>query len=305
MAETILLADDDPKTIELLRVLLETKGYDLIWTRDGEETLQKARDEKPDLILMDVMMPKLNGYEVAHLLKENLETKDMAIIFVSAKSEQSHKITGLKMGGHDYITKPFDIYELMARVEAALRIKNSTGPLHRGDRRFADSAVADPLTGLYNKKYYLERFEEELARARKYSYPVACVLITVDRFEEIGENFGRLQSDQVLQRIALLLKKSNRVVDMIGCYNEKTFIVQLTQTDAGGARVVAQRFAEQIKRVRLVSNDPNYKISLSLGVAALSGGASSGGEEIIQQTQAAMHRAMAQGGDCVAVANEI
>jgi diguanylate cyclase (GGDEF)-like protein len=297
MAESILIAEDDQGTLELVKVILETKGYELTWARDGEEALQMAKEQKPDLILMDVMMPKLNGYEVAHLLKENLDMKDISIIFLTAKNEPDKKIAGLRMGGDDYITKPFDIYELIARIEAALRMRSIPGPLHRDDRRMAELSLADPLTGVYNQNYFMERFAEEIDRARKYCYPVACVLIDIDNFKKINDTFGRVQGDQVLQRVSMILKQKNRVVDMLGRYGVDQFIVQLTQTDLGGAKVVAQRFSEQINRARLVTVDPNYQVTLSIGVAAFSSMRIGSKEDLVRQVKQALIDAKNKGGN--------
>ncbi|MCK5241981.1 diguanylate cyclase [bacterium] len=297
MAESILIAEDDQGTLELVKVILETKGYELTWARDGEEALRMAKELKPDLILMDIMMPKLNGYELAHLLKENLDLKDISIIFLTVRSESDKKIAGLRMGGHDYITKPFDIYELMARIEAALRIRSIPGPLHRDDRRMAELSLADPLTGVYNQNYFMERFAEEIERARKYCYPVACVLIDVDNFKKINEQFGRVQGDQVLQRVSMLLKRKNRVVDMLGRYGVDQFIVQLTQTDLGGAKIVAERFSRQVSRTRLITVDPKYQVTLSIGVSAFSGARIGNEVDLIQLAKQALVDAKSMGGN--------
>ncbi|MBN1595906.1 diguanylate cyclase [candidate division FCPU426 bacterium] len=305
MAETILVAEDDPSILELIQVILETKGYNIFWSKDGEETLRMAKETKPDLILMDVMMPRLNGYEVAHLLKENLELKDISIIFLTAKDEPDNKVVGLRLGGNDYITKPFDIYELIARIEAALRIRSIPGPLHRDDRRLAELSLADPLTGVYNQNYFLERFVEEIERARKYCYPIACVIIDLDRFQNINEKFGRIQGDQVLQRMAILLKKSNRVVDMIGRYGPDQFVIQLTQTDLGGAKVVAERFQNQVSRSRLVQLDANYQVTISIGISAFPGLRIGNREELLKSAWEALQEAKKRGGntlECTPVA---
>jgi len=297
VAEAILIAEDDPSILELVRVILETKGYEISWAKDGEETLRMAKEMKPDLILLDVLMPKLNGYEVAHLLKENLDLKDISIIFLTARNEVDDKVAGLRMGGHDYITKPFDIYELMARIEAALRIKNIPGPLHRNDRRIAELSLADPLTGVYNQTYLRERFVEEIERARLHCYPIACILLEIDHFKVINEKYGRIQGEQVLQRLAILLKKSNRMVDMIGRFSTDQFIIQLPQTDLGGAKIVAERFGTHVSRVRLVSTDPKYQVTLSMGVSAFSGARIGSAEELIKQVKDALMEAKGQGGN--------
>lgn len=271
MAEIILLADDDPKIVELVQVILENRGYEIHWARDGEETLEKAKTLVPDLVLLDVLMPKLNGYEVAHLMRENPVLKDIAVIFLTAKNEPEDKVAGLRAGGADYITKPFDIYELLARIEAVLRIRGVSGAEHRNNRRLTELSLADPLTGLYNQHHFLERFSEEVARAVQREYPVACMVLDIDQFQMVNDRFGPRQGDQVLQRLAFLLQRTNRVVDLVGRWQDDQFILQLPQTDLGGAEAVGRRIIQQVKRSHLVSADPAYAVTISLGLAAYSG----------------------------------
>lgn len=269
MAEIILVAEDDPQIVELIKIILETKQYEIVWAKDGEEAVKQARKIKPDLILLDIMMPKLNGYEVMHLLKEDIELEAIPTIFLTAKDQTDDKVVGLKMGSHDYITKPFDIYELIARVEAALRIKNIIGPFRKNDRRAQDLLLADPLTGLFKKPYLIERIEEELIRAKRHRYPVACLLMKIDEFNRIRKKFGQLQSDQALQQLAALFKISNRVVDVIGRYAEDQFLAFLTQTDFGGLEIFGQRLKEKVSRTRLLTADPKFQITVSIGGLAL------------------------------------
>ncbi len=269
MAEVILIAEDDPQIVELLKIILETKQYEICWAKDGEEAMAVAKKTKPDLILLDIMMPKLNGYEVMHLLKEDPELKDIPAIFLTAKGTMEDKVTGLKMGSHDYITKPFDIYELIARVEAALRLKNVVGPFRKRDRRAKDILLADPLTGLYNKHYFKERMQEELGRAKQYNYPIACLMIDVDDYQVVKNKFGELPANQMLQQLAVLLKYSNRVVDVIGRLSTDRFVACLTQTDQGGLKVFGERLREKIQRARLVTADPQFQVTVSLGGVAL------------------------------------
>jgi len=285
MAEVVLVAEDDPQIFELISVILETKGFEIQWAKDGEEAFRKALRVRPGLVLLDIMMPKLNGYEVLHLLKEDLGTKDIPVIFLSAKCQTDDKVVGLRMGGQDFISKPFDIYELLARVEAALRIKNFPGPLRRGERRLSETSISDPLTGVYTRDFFLERLQEEIARGRKHHYPLGCVLLTVAHFEEVRAKFGSLTSDQVLQRLALLLKNANRMVDIIGRLHANTFIMALTQTDAGGALAFGNRMKELVKRSRLVAIEPKYQLRIRIASMAFGPGDTLSPEQLLGQLE--------------------
>lgn len=268
MTENILIAEDDVHIADLIKIILEAKGYATHWARDGQEAVQEAGRLKPDLILLDVMMPKLNGYEVLRVLKENKDLNHIPIIFVTVRGETDSKVVGLRMGGHDYITKPFDLDELIARVEAALRIKGEHDNLRAVNRRLAELSMTDPLTGLYNRRYLMERFDEEIERARRYEYPIACIMVDIDDFKSVNDTYGHLQGDQVLQQLAIIMKNSNRVVDILARYGGEEFLMILPQTNLGGAETVGERFRQLIEEARLVPSNPEARITISLGAAA-------------------------------------
>lgn len=302
MAERILIAEDDQHIAELIKIILETKGYATDWARDGQEAVDEAARIKPDLILLDVMMPKLNGYEVLRLLKDNKELKNIPIIFVTVRGETDSKVVGLRLGGHDYITKPFDLDELIARVESALRIKGEHDNLRAVNRRLAELSMTDPLTGLYNRRYLMERFEEEIERARRYVYPMACIMADIDDFKYINDTYGHLQGDQVLQQIAIIMKNSNRVVDILARFGGEEFIMILPQTNLGGAETVAERFRQQIANARLIQHDPKQVITISLGASAFSHTQPCAKEELMKLADEALYEAKRGGKNRVALA---
>lgn len=301
MAEVILIVEDDPQIVELIKIILETKQYDIHWAKDGEEAMKVAKELRPDLILLDIMMPKLNGYEVMHLLKENMELKDIPTIFLTAKSQTDDKVLGLKMGSHDYITKPFDIYELIARVEAALRIKSVVGPFRKSDRRAKDLLLADPITGLYSQTYLIERINEEIQRAKRHHYPIACMILDIDDFHTLITKYGELQSNQIKQQLALLLKNSNRVVDVIGRFGNDQFVAFLTQTDFGGLKVFGERLKEKIERSRLVNVDPQFQITVSIGGIAIYNDDELSAEIILEKSEKVLAKAKQQGKNRIVV----
>ncbi len=295
MAEIILIAEDDAHIAELIKIILETKGYETHWAKDGQEAIQEAQRLKPDLMLLDVMMPKLNGYEVLRLLKENNDLKDMPVIFVTVRGETDSKVVGLRLGGHDYITKPFDLDELIARVEAALRIKGEHDDLRAANRRLAELSMTDPLTSLYNRRYLVERFEEEIERAKRYVFPIACVIVDIDDFKYINDTYGHLAGDQVLQQLALIMKNSNRVVDILARYGGEEFIMVLPQTNLGGAETVAERYRQMVESSRMVPGDPGRRITISIGASAFAADRIGSREELLQQADAALYEAKRQG----------
>jgi two-component system, cell cycle response regulator len=295
VSERILIAEDDANIAELVKIILEAKGYTTVWSKDGREALKMAEENLPDLILLDVMMPKLNGYEVLKLLKENEALQHIPVIFLTVKGETDSKVVGLRMGGHDYITKPFDLDELIARVEAALRIKGEHDHLREANQRLSELSMTDPLTSLYNRRYLMERFHEEVERARRYKYPLACLMLDIDNFKTINDTYGHLQGDQILQQIAVIMKNSNRVVDIIARYGGEEFLLILPQTDLGGAKVVGERLGKLISETRFVRNDPDQLVTISLGASAFASENVGTKEELLKSADDALLEAKRQG----------
>lgn len=295
MSERILIAEDDANIAELVKIILEAKGYITLWSKDGREALKMAEENLPDLILLDVMMPKLNGYEVLKLLKENESLQHIPVIFLTVKGETDSKVVGLRMGGHDYITKPFDLDELIARVEAALRIKGEHDHLREVNQRLSELSMTDPLTSLYNRRYLMERFHEEVERARRYKYPLACLMLDIDNFKSINDTYGHLQGDQILQQIAVIMKNSNRVVDIIARYGGEEFLLILPQTDLGGAKVVGERLCKLISETRFIRNDPDQLVTISLGASAFASDNVGTKEELLKSADDALLEAKRQG----------
>lgn len=295
MAEKILIAEDDANIAELVKIILEAKGYETEWAEDGELALNKAQKMVPDLILLDVMMPRMNGYEVLKAIKENSKLNHIPVIFLTVKGETDSKVVGLRMGGHDYITKPFDLDELIARVEAALRIKGEQDHLRDVNKRLSELSMTDPLTSLFNKRYLMERFHEEVERAKRYEYPIACLKIDVDNFKSANEQFGELQGNQILQQIAVIMKNSNRVVDIIARISGEEFLLILPQTDLGGAETVGLRLQQLVAETRFVRNAPDFSVTITLGVSAFSTDEITTKEELLKATEYALLEAKNKG----------
>jgi diguanylate cyclase (GGDEF)-like protein len=302
--ETILIAEDDAHIAELIKIILEAKGYITHWARDGQEALQEVGRIKPDLMLLDVMMPKLNGYEVLRQMKDSEDLRHIPVIFVTVRGETDSKVVGLRLGGHDYITKPFDLDELIARVEAALRIKGEHDNLRAANRRLAELSMTDPLTSLYNRRYLMERFDEEIERARRYAYPIACIMVDIDDFKNINDSYGHLQGDQVLQQLALIMKNSNRVVDILARYGGEEFLMILPQTNLGGAETVGERFRQLIEAAHFVASEPQYKLTVSLGASAYATNRIGTKEELLKHADEAMYEAKRLGKNRVVLAQD-
>ena len=301
MPSKILIVEDDADIIELVKIILADRDFILSWAMDGEQALALVKAEIPDLILMDVMIPRLNGYAVVKQLKESEELKHIPVIFVTVRDEMDSKIAGLEIGGHDYITKPFDREELIARVNAALRIKGEQDNLREANQRLTEMSITDPLTGLHNRRYLMERLYEEVERARRYKFPIACLMIDVDDFKSLNDQFGHSAGDYVLQQIAVNMKNANRVVDILVRYGGDEFFIILPQTDQRGAFTVAERLRTAVQENPLFRSNPGHPVTLSIGAAAFTAGQIGKATDLLQQADAALLRAKQVGKNQVQV----
>jgi diguanylate cyclase (GGDEF)-like protein len=189
MAETILVVDDDPDIARFVEVNLRSAGYDVAVAADGEEALEKAGELRPDLVLLDVMMPRIDGFEVAQRLRKNPQTANTSIIMLTAKALSADKVTGLQSGADDYIIKPFDPIELLARVKGTLR-------------RAKEMRNLSPLTGLPGNI----RIQEEIERQVREARPFAVLYCDLDNFKTYNDQKGFVRGDRLIQSTARIIQ---------------------------------------------------------------------------------------------------
>lgn len=279
----VLVVDDDPDLRSLANMQLGD-GFDVIQAATGEEALALAADKTPDVILLDIMMPGMDGSEVLTALSNNPDTKDIPVIFLSALGTVDDRVKGLDSGAVDYITKPAQPRELVARVGAAARTKARSEEIKK-------SAQADQLTHLDDRKGFEERLEQEISRSERSSAPLSILLIDIDGLERINETGGRATGDQVLAEIAEALGETIRSADTLYRYGGDEFSLILPDTELGTAYLAAERCREAIASVE-VAGTP---VAASVGVAQFSSGRAP--EEIIARAEIALFRAKESGGD--------
>jgi diguanylate cyclase (GGDEF)-like protein len=255
MPGKILIVDDSVESRQLLLRILKKAGYKIFEAADGQEGLTQAAKILPDLILLDIVMPELDGYQVCEALKKDLRTADIPVIFLSAETETKDKIRGLESGGVDYITKPIDRGELLARVQTQLKIRRLTKELIRANIALikknaelegANAAIThlmhtDPLTGLANRRFFLEILDNLMSLARRHHTPLSLVEADLDHFKAINDTYGHAWGDQVLKDFGVLLKKHSRKEDLVARFGGEEFIMALPQTDLEGAKIWAEK----------------------------------------------------------------
>jgi diguanylate cyclase (GGDEF)-like protein len=289
----VLVIDDSEPIHKLIVARLRPEGLEVTGEMDGERGIQRAIVEMPDLILLDVGLPDMDGFEVCRQLKEHPSTRDIPIIFLTGTTSTDSKVRGLDLGAVDYVTKPFDQVELRARVRAALRTKRLQDILEQ-------QSFLDGLTGLWNRAYLDRRIESELNVARRYGRPLGLVLADIDNFKSLNDTHGHLFGDVVLQGVAEALRAHARRSDIVARYGGEEFAVLLTDTTLKAAVYVAERLRASIESRRFEAHGEIIGVTASLGIACTQDlGGELTTEKLIAASDKALYSAKDAGKNCV------
>lgn len=254
-----LLAIDDSELIHrLLEVRLRGEGLELHGALSAAEGLRLAREIRPDVILLDITLGEMDGFEVLQRLKQDAETSEIMVIFISANSDTMDRVRGLDLGAMDFITKPFEVVELKARIKAALRIKYLM-------RMLEQKAQIDGLTGLWNHRYLDQRLHQEFSEAVRHGQPLSLIMCDIDRFKRLNDHYGHPFGNSVLSRVGRILS-SGRGSDIVCRYGGEEFTVILPSTPLARAVEVAERY-RQLLESETWSGHPDLIVTGSFGVA--------------------------------------
>jgi two-component system cell cycle response regulator len=258
----VLVADDSPISRHLLQVSLGSAGYETCLVPDGAEALRVLEEEdSPKLVILDWMMPHLDGVEVCRAIKKRIAEPYVYIILLTAKGHQEEINEGLEAGADDYITKPFDLQELKARLRVGKRILE----LHE---QLVAQATHDSLTGLLNRSAILEALQKELKRSVREKNPVAVIMTDLDHFKHVNDTYGHLVGDAVLREAARRLGASLRAYDSVGRYGGEEFLVIAPNCNLAGGADLAERLRESICGVPIDASGEAITATMSFGVAA-------------------------------------
>ena len=303
----ILVADDEPVNLALIKRRLEWEDYRVVTAENGGQAVATARRVLPDLVILDVMMPILDGLDACRLLKEDPSTRDIPVIFLSALDDTDTKVNGLALGANDYISKPFRVEELLARVAVAIRLKRerdllqeSAEELRRRAEVASEMSMTDALTGLLNRYGLRRALQRELSEARRYARPLSCLLLDIDYFKAINDTYGHAAGDTTLVQAAHVLTESVRGSDVVCRYGGEEFLVLAPETDAGGAHSLAEKIRLAVSARRFGDGGHAFALTLSAGVAELRPGES--GNDMIARADLALYQAKQRGRDRVEAA---
>jgi two-component system cell cycle response regulator len=300
----ILIVDDEPLNVDLMEKQLAQYSYDTIVAYCGEDALEIVEKELPDLIILDIVMPGIDGFEVIRAIRANKRTVDIPIILCTVLDSKEQRIRGLNLGADEFLNKPIMFEELVARVRSLIRIKayqeqikgyetikesfvsfqhedsetditknEQTNSTDKSKRRFENAlhtALTDPLTNLYNQNYFLHFLEKELQRVKRNKIPLSLMMININNFKVIHEKEGKSVGDIILKDTGRMLTNSIREVDIASRYGGEVFAVILPYTDETGASIVSERLRNTIASHKYTypGSKKEYKITVSIGVVS-------------------------------------
>ena len=267
----VLIVDDEQDVREALAEILTANGYDAIAAANGEQALALLeRDDSIDLVLLDLSMPEPDGFDILRRLKALEKRRDIPVICLSARSAVEDKVTGLKLGAADYLAKPFDVQELFARMARPLRVKRVLERLDRAKAAAEHLSLTDPLTGLPNRRDLERRLREEIDRSDRASEPLGCLIIDVDRFKHVNDEYGHAAGDAVLAEVSSALQASLRSFDVVGRFGGDEFVALLPGATMEGARQVAEALCDVISTLAVSVTPKHEPLRLSISVGAVS-----------------------------------
>ena len=282
----VLIVDDSPFALKLAKVRLGKENLEIITASSGAEGLKLAASEKPDLILLDVNMPKMSGFEVCCKLKTNKDLCMTPVIFLTGSDDTQDKIKGLNVGAVDYVTKPFDTFELKARVNAALRTKRMQDLL-------VEYANIDPLTGIPNRRALMECLSKEWMRVQRHGGTLSFIMADIDNFKRVNDTYGHSIGDEILQKVAQTIVSQCREIDLSARYGGEEFAIVVPDESAEGAAKLAERCRQATSNIKLNVGDEDVQVTVSLGVAEIANSTSA--EALIAAADEALYQAKEAG----------
>jgi diguanylate cyclase (GGDEF)-like protein len=308
----ILVVDDVPDNVEILDARLSSRGYSVVTASTGEEALERVQEEPPHLILLDVMMPGLDGHQVARRIKDDEKLPFIPIILVTALNEAEDVVQGLESGADDYISKPYNFRELEARVRAMLRIKFlqdeldlKNRELELANKRLKKLSITDGLTELFNHRHVHQLLHDEFERSLRMGEPVAVAMMDLDRFKQVNDTYGHPTGDVILFETAQLIKQTAREIDMPGRYGGEEFIAILPGTEEEAAAHFAERVRQAVESHVFRDGATEVRMTVSCGVASFPGDGIDAPEALLKAADEALYQAKHGGRNQVVRASQV
>ncbi len=308
----ILIVDDRHENLIALQALLDSMDVEIVTAASGNEALGIMLDQEFAMVLLDVQMPEMDGFEVAELMRKRDKTKVVPIIFVTAVSQSdTHIFKGYESGAVDFLFKPLEPIILQSKVAIFIELYRHKKELERNKQRIElqneqlkELAIRDGLTGLYNHRYFHELMHRDFYQASRNNYDLSCFMIDLDYFKDVNDTFGHTFGDFVLRNFARLLRAGIRKTDILARYGGEEFVLLLPHTDIDGARILAEKFRKQAEKYVYHVERHHKKVTASIGIATFKAHHPKEPGDLITFADKALYAAKAEGRNRVKIYNE-
>jgi two-component system, cell cycle response regulator len=297
---TVMIADDSMLVRAVVRAGLEADNYLVIEAENGTVALELCRQRPPDVILLDIVMPGLDGYQVLAHLKADPELSHIPVVFLTGRTGMSDVVAGLRAGAHDYLKKPFEPEELLARVGSAIHVKQLQDQLRDRNAQLDQLSRRDALTDLHNRRHLDEELVRRHGEARRHHDPLGVVLFDIDHFKLVNDVHGHPVGDDVLREVSRRIQNQLRQEDIAGRWGGEEFLVILPQTDLDGTIETAQRIRRAVSATPIIAGDQHIAVTVSGGCAV---GPGESPAELLRRADKRLYQAKAGGRNQIVAAS--
>jgi two-component system cell cycle response regulator len=295
----VVIADDSRVVRTVLSRELVAAGWEVVEAEDGSQAIDRCREEAPDIILLDIDMPRMNGFQTLAALQREPALAEIPVIFLTGRGSGSDVAEGLRRGAHDYLRKPFEPMELIARLRVARRMKTLQDELRARNEDLERMASTDVLTGLHNRRSAQAVLQEAVERAERDDLSLTALLVDVDHFKQVNDVHGHAAGDDVLRELAQRFDTNLREADVCGRWGGEELLVVLPDTGGEHAAAIAEQLRAEIAAAPFTA--AGLPVTVSIGLAEWEGDTADG---LVQRADAALYEAKAAGRDAVVRSGE-
>jgi two-component system chemotaxis response regulator CheY len=297
----VLVVDDSPVYRKLLENVLSGESYTLLSARDGTEALRIYQEQSPCIVITDWMMPDISGVELCSRIRADNSRPYTYLILMTSKAEKENVVKGLDAGADDYLTKPFDHGEMLARIRVGRRIIDLNRQLATKSRNLEEAARTDPLTGLPNRRAIEEWATKQLLGAARHGYSVWVIACDIDSFKPVNDTFGHDAGDTVLRVFADTLKKFTRGSDICGRLGGDEFLWVIAHSEPENVELTVNRFREQFAALSFPFSGQSVNVTASFGAAGSQGREIQDFRALVRKADQMLYEAKRNGRNCARV----
>jgi diguanylate cyclase (GGDEF)-like protein len=292
---TVAIVDDDAAIRRLVRLFLKRAGYDTIECTTGTEARAALTTQPWDLAILDRRLPDMDGVVLCQELKSNPVFRIRYIIMLTGDDEQEDKVEGLELGADDYITKPFQYPELLARVRAGKRIVDLQKELLTTNKRLELLSITDGLTKLHNHRHFQDELSRAFEESARYERPLSLAMIDIDFFKKVNDTYGHAVGDEVLQCVSKLFRESIRTTDLAARYGGEEFVVMMPETALSDAFTFAEKIRTLVESTPIPTQAGPVSATVSVGVSSVPHSRIHSSQELVVSADKALYRAKRNG----------